>query len=52
MFVEHAGEIFWLNKNAKDELWLNAKASKYADKAEPGEKKPAGRGKKKPEPKE
>ncbi|HZP59370.1 MAG TPA: hypothetical protein VFB27_03525 [Opitutaceae bacterium] len=32
VFVEHAGEIFWLNKNAKDELWLNAKASKYADK--------------------
>ena len=23
VFVEHAGEIFWLNKNAKDELWLN-----------------------------
>jgi hypothetical protein len=33
-FVEHAGEIFWLNKNAKDELWLNAKASKFADKKE------------------
>jgi hypothetical protein len=49
VFVEHAGEIFWLNKNAKDELWLNAKASKYAD----GEaKKPAGRGKKKAEAKE
>lgn len=31
VFVEHAGEIFWLNKNAKDELWLNAKASKFAD---------------------
>jgi hypothetical protein len=31
VFAEHAGEIFWLNKNAKDELWLNAKASKYAD---------------------
>ncbi|HSY53479.1 MAG TPA: hypothetical protein VK785_03480 [Opitutaceae bacterium] len=30
LFVEHAGEIFWLNKNAKDELWLNAKASKFA----------------------
>jgi hypothetical protein len=30
VFVEHAGEIFWLNKNAKDELWLNAKASKFA----------------------
>ncbi|MEO7597901.1 MAG: hypothetical protein ABIV50_03145, partial [Opitutus sp.] len=33
LFVEHAGEIFWLNKNAKGELWVNAKASKYADKA-------------------
>lgn len=45
VFVEHAGEIFWLNKNAKDELWLNAKASKFpadeaaaADEAE-GDKK-------------
>jgi hypothetical protein len=52
VFVEHAGEIFWLNKNAKDELWLNAKASKYADKgdgAADGEKKPARRGRKKPD---
>jgi len=32
VFVEHAGEIFWINRNAKDELWLNAKASKFADK--------------------
>lgn len=49
VFVEHAGEIFWLNKNGKDELWLNAKATKYPD----GEaKKPSGRGKKKAEPKE
>ncbi|MEI7552073.1 MAG: hypothetical protein WCL24_07055 [Verrucomicrobiota bacterium] len=52
VFIEHAGEIFWFNKNAKDELWLNAKASKYA---EPGgdeagdDKKPARRGKKKPD---
>jgi hypothetical protein len=46
VFVEHAGEIFWLNRNAKDELWLNAKASKYAD---AGDKKPARRGKKKPD---
>jgi len=30
VFIEHAGEIFWLNKNAKDELWLNAKASKFS----------------------
>jgi hypothetical protein len=41
VFVEHAGEIFWFNRNAKDELWLNAKASKYAD--ADGEKKPARR---------
>lgn len=34
VFVEHAGEIFWLNRNAKGELWLNAKASKFADKKE------------------
>ena len=31
VFVEHGAEIFWLNRSAKDELWLNAKASKYAD---------------------
>ena len=50
VFVEHAGEIFWLNKNAKDELWLNAKASKFAEKAgaaeaegEGGDKKPSRR---------
>jgi hypothetical protein len=30
-FAEHAGEVFWLNRNAKGELWLNAKASKYSD---------------------
>ena len=32
VFVEHAGEIFWFNLNAKGELWVNAKASKFADK--------------------
>lgn len=32
VFVEHGGEIFWLNRNAKGELWLNAKASKFAGK--------------------
>jgi hypothetical protein len=32
VFVEHAGEIFWFNRNAKGELWVNAKASKFADK--------------------
>ena len=50
VFVEHGGEIFWFNKNAKDELWLNAKASKYADKKdgdEAGDEKPRrGRSKK------
>jgi hypothetical protein len=30
VWVEHAGEIFWLNRTAKGELWLNAKASKYS----------------------
>ena len=42
VFVEHAGEIFWMNKNAKDELWLNAKVSKFADKkdGEGGDGKP------------
>src|SRR5690606_1829407 len=36
VFVEHAGEIFWLNKNAKGELWVNAKASKFSDKSDAG----------------
>jgi hypothetical protein len=27
-FAEHAGEIFWLNRSSKGELWLNAKAAK------------------------
>ncbi len=30
VFVEHAGEIFWFNRNARGELWLNAKTSKFA----------------------
>jgi hypothetical protein len=34
VFVEHAGEILWLNRNAKGQLWLNAKASKLAEKKE------------------
>jgi hypothetical protein len=34
VFVEHAGEIFWFNRNARGELWVNAKASKFADKDE------------------
>ena len=45
VFTEHAGEIFWINKNAKDELWLNAKASKFAGlaRADGDEKKVAPR---------
>jgi hypothetical protein len=34
VFVEHAGEIFWFNRNAKEELWLNAKASKFGGAAD------------------
>jgi hypothetical protein len=34
VFVENGGEIFWLSRNAKGELWVNAKASKFADKSE------------------
>ena len=47
VFVEHAGEILWFNKNAKGELWVNAKASKFADKAE-GDEGDAGEGGEKP----
>ena len=36
-FVEHAGEIFWLNKNPKDgSVWLNAKASRASVKKATG----------------
>ncbi len=39
-FGEHADEIFWLNRNAKGELWLNAKPakSKPARRARSGKK--------------
>jgi hypothetical protein len=37
VFVEHAGEIFWFNRNAKGQLWLNAKASKFSEKSGGGE---------------
>ena len=50
VFVEHAGEIFWFNRNAKGQLWLNAKASKFADKGDAaagGEKPKRGRSRKK-----
>lgn len=26
-FAEHGGEIYWLNANAKGQVWLNAKQS-------------------------
>ncbi|MGH7955479.1 MAG: hypothetical protein ACREH8_00530 [Opitutaceae bacterium] len=31
VFVEYAGEVLWLNKSAKGELWLNAKAPKVSE---------------------
>jgi hypothetical protein len=49
VFVEHGGEIFWLNRSAQDDLWLNAKASKYAGQdAPPGRRPPRSRGPKQP----
>lgn len=43
-FGERNGEIFWLNRNAKGELWLNAKDSKAkrarSKKKEDGEESP------------
>lgn len=39
VFVELNGEIYWLNKNAKGQLWLNAKVSKFKA-GEGDEKKP------------
>jgi len=36
-FAEHGGEIYWLNVNAKGQVWLNAKVAKKAR-----ERKPAG----------
>jgi hypothetical protein len=32
-FAEHGGEIFWLNVNAKGQVWLNAKASSATKKS-------------------
>ena len=29
-FAEHGGEIYWLNVNAKGQVWLNAKAARKA----------------------
>jgi len=30
VFLEHGDEILWLNMSPEDEIWLNAKASKFA----------------------
>lgn len=38
-FAEHGGEIYWLNANAKGQVWLNAKASAAAKKSK--SRKPA-----------
>jgi len=52
VFVEHAGEIFWFNRNTRGELWLNAKVAKFAGRKDGGtstegslarEERPAGR---------
>jgi hypothetical protein len=42
VFVEQAGEIFWFNRNARGEVWVNAKASKFADEAAEDEGADAG----------
>lgn len=47
VFVEHAGEIFWFNRNTRGELWLNAKVAKFTEKKDGGvgpEGSPAGAG--------
>ena len=43
VFAAHAGEIFWLNRNARGELWLNAKVAKFTEEKDGGEAAPAGR---------
>lgn len=53
-YAEHMGELFWLSRNAKGEIWLNAKPSKStpapekqsgdAASADQGENKPRRRG--------
>jgi len=34
-FAEHGGEIYWLNVNAKGQVWLNAKQSSASRKSRP-----------------
>jgi hypothetical protein len=42
--VEHAGENFWMSRNAKGELWLNAKPAKGAAEVEESEAAEGGEG--------
>lgn len=42
VYVEHGGEILWLAKNSRGELWLNAKASKFADRPDEDEEADEG----------
>ena len=51
VFVEHAGEIFWFNRNAKEELWINAKASKFTSGDEDGAEGEKKSGARRPRPK-
>jgi hypothetical protein len=32
VYAEHAGEVLWLSKSSRGELWLNARLAKLADK--------------------
>jgi hypothetical protein len=35
-FAEHGGEIYWINVNAKGQVWLNAKAARKSRTKKPG----------------
>jgi hypothetical protein len=37
VYVERGGEVFWLNRNARGELWLNAKPAHEASKKAEGD---------------
>ncbi len=45
-FAEHGGEIYWLNANAKGQVWLNAKQSAATKKASTAKAAAEKRGKK------
>jgi hypothetical protein len=44
VYVEYAGENFWLSRNAKGELWLNAKPANGAAEGEESEAAEGGGG--------